>query len=210
MTERVLLRPSELAHAVRGYLTAYIPHGGEEAGFLEDELANDDAQELADPAVWDDWLQAVWAIRGIIVESPLEAGQHAARHPNSGSIGAVDVRQMRDSFFTGLSTLGNPTETSGTFSETAGFTILVAYITWIGWPRKTTWIRGLGRRDATLSARVQWLDEIVAGTAPQNLANLWAPFFVDDYVPDPENSLPLWTPLVEPEDPMSTASDPTS
>jgi hypothetical protein len=199
MIERVLLLPSELARAVRGYLVGYIPHGGEDAGFLEDELANDDAHEFGDPAVWSDWLRAVWAVRQIRVESPLEDGPRAADHPTSSPTGAVDIRTMRDSFFTGLSTLGNSDYPSMTFSESAGFTIMVAYVTWSGWPRQTTWIHELGRRTATLSTRVQWLDAIVAGTAPQNLTNLWAPFFVDEFVPALETGLPLWTPLVDPD-----------
>lgn len=219
MTNRLLLHPSELRRAVVSFLSGYTVHGGDEAWLLEHELTNLDAAGCADPAIWSDWLTAVWSTRGIEVDraagdrsapdtADMETETEFVRLPD-GTMSAVEIREMTDSRFAEVVDLRNAADGGNTYSESSGFVILNAYVTWSGWPNLGIWEKDLGRRNTPISMRAMWLQTLAEGKAPQNFSNLWGPLFVDAYTPETTKHLPLWSLLVPAQDPPSPPPKPT-
>lgn len=182
----IRLSPDELRRACINFISAWASTAGQEWGFLEMNLRPAvDVSQQGDPAVWGDWLAAVWGVRGIrsTADSQFPGNRRHAIVDvlsDSGQAGQALTRKYEDSIFT--FELSQATTSAGSLclGETAGFMVLQSFVSWTAWPSYVS----LGYRsqlELTTEHLIYWLNSLAEGRAPRYFANLWGPFFVSDF-----------------------------
>ncbi|MGD8195760.1 hypothetical protein ACEXQB_014805 [Herbiconiux sp. P18] len=144
----LLVDSTKLRLAVLSFLQAYLSHGDDSVEILAFEAVPDDQGRIGDPAVWDDFVEALWTQAGIEVRS---GRLSEVTHVTVGMHGRVPVQtgNFRDTSFFSSDPEIRKFLQQGEFTEREAFLEFCSLLRW-----------RLERPDLTITGLILWLQGV--------------------------------------------------
>jgi hypothetical protein len=165
----IALTPDEIRLIGLGFLRSYAGHAGDEWSILAHEIAYRSGWGLGDAALWGDWVDSVWRVRGIEEAGPsVDFESYPIKYGN-GAIGEARVITLANTRYgaEGASPhVGNPDGPGVTYSEVSAFVIFSAFVQWSGWDLASVTLSSLTEELSIMS---------LPDRSPVSI--MWGPFF---------------------------------